>query len=80
MGCDISEKGSGIAHVGPRAFIAALRSFDDKPPQRPTVHGFASALLKNAPQRCSELHSVSRIASEMRRVASWFTVGGTYYD
>ena len=80
MGCDISEKGSGIAHVGPRAFIAALRSFDDKPPQRLTVHGFASALLKSAPQRCSELHSVSRIASEMRRVARWFTVVGTYYD
>ena len=80
MGCDISENASGIAHVGPKVFFEALRSFDDKPPGRLTAPSFATALLSNAQQRCREMYSRSRISTELRRVARWFTVGGTYYD
>ena len=80
MGCVISEKGSGITYAGKEAFLNALQTFDNKPPQRLNSHSFATQLLKHAQPRCCEMYSSHSVAVELRRVAHWFAVGGTYYD
>ena len=80
MGCVISEKGSGITYAGKEAFLNALQTFDNKPPQRLNSHSFATQLLKHAQSRCCKMYSSHSVAVELRRVAHWFAVGGTYYD
>ena len=80
MGCDISVDECGIAHVGPKVFFEALRSFDGKPQRRLTAQGFATALLNRAKPWCRELHTSGSIATELQRVVRWFTIDGTCYD
>ena len=74
------KKGSGIAYSGKEAFLDALRTFDNKPPQHLNFHNFATQLLKHARPRCREMYSIHSVAVELQRVAHWFAVGGTYYD
>jgi len=80
MGCDISEKASGIVYAGPDAFFAALCGFDNKPSHTLTPKSFATAFHEHVEKRCRDSYSIQFITNEMRRVARWYTTGGTYYD
>lgn len=80
IGCDISEKRSGIAYTGKEAFLDALQTFDKKPPKRLNSHSFETQLLKHTRPRCRKMYNSHSVAVDLRRVAQWFAVGGTYYD
>ena len=74
------EKGSDIAYAGREAFFNAWRSFFDDNPQRLDSHSFATQLLKHLQPQYRNMYSSHSVAIELRQVARWFTVGGTYYD
>ena len=45
MGCDVSEKESGVVDAGRGAFINALGSFDKEYPDKLNPHSFAPKVL-----------------------------------
>ena len=80
MGCDISERESGIVDAGRGAFLDALQSFYDADPKELTARTFVVKLREHARPQCRFTYSSAAIADELDRVARWFTSGGTYYD
>ena len=80
MGCDISEKESGVADAGRGAFINTLRSFDDDDSGELNPRSFATKVREFARPQCRLSYSVGSITRELERVARWFAVGGTFYD
>ena len=80
MGCDISEKESGVADAGRGAFINALTSFDDDDSGELNPRSFATKVREFARPQCRISYSVGSITRELERVARWFAVGGTFYD
>ena len=80
MGCDISENASGIVGVGRACFLAALKSFDEKPSSQLTSNNFAKAIRNKATTAVRASYSVKQIQDELDRVSKWFSKDGTYYD
>ena len=80
MGCDISEKGSGICDAGKEAFLKALKSFDEKDSSQLTPRNFAQELRTHAKPQCRLSYSVDKIAAELNRVCKWFSSDASFYD
>ena len=68
MGCDISEKESGIAGAGRGAFINALRSFDEEDSGKLNPCSFVTKVRGFARPQCRLSYSVDSITRELERV------------
>ena len=80
VGCDISESSSGIVGAGKAAFIKAMKTFDGGPVADLTPRSFAIKLREVALPSCRLRYSIRQVTTELCRVSTWFTSGGTYYD